>query len=93
MSSMAWGDSSTGTAPGAGAIAGTGRFVSLQSKTRSTPLWRRTNKHGPLRQKTRFTRPDCPQQELSSDVIVTAHPQNATYGAVCFALKGKPERV
>ena len=84
---MAWGDSSTGMPPGAGANVGTVRSVSFHSKTRSTPLWRRTNTHGPLRQKTRFTRPDCPQQELPSDVIVTAHPQNATYGAVCFALK------
>jgi len=91
MSSMACGDSSTGTAPGAAAIAGTARFVSLHSKTCSTPLWRRTNTLGPLRQKTRFTRPDCPQQELSSDLIVTAHPQNATYGAVCFALKRDDE--
>jgi hypothetical protein len=93
MSNMAWSDSNTGTSPGAGAIAGTARFVSLHSKTRSAPLWRRTNTHGPLRQKTRFTRPDCPQQELSSDVIVTAHPQNATYGAVCFALKRHDERI
>jgi hypothetical protein len=92
MSSMAWGDSSTGMAPGAGAIVGTVRFVSFHSKTRSTPLCRRTNTHGPLRQKTRFTRPDCPQQELPSDVIVTAHPQNATYGAVCSWLKGHHER-
>ena len=91
MSSMAWGDSSTGTAPGAGAISDTGRFVSCHSNARNTPFWRRTNAHGPPRQKTRFTRPACPQQELPSDVILTVHPQSATYGAVCSVLKGNDE--
>jgi len=86
---MASGDSSTGTALCADVIAGTGRFVSSHAKARNTPLWRRTNTHGSSRQKL-FTRPDCPQQELRSDVIVAVHPQNATYGAVCSRLKGQP---
>jgi hypothetical protein len=90
---MASGDSSTGTALSADVIAGTGRFVSFHAKARNTPLWGRTNTHGSPRQKARFTRPDCPQQELSSDAIVTVHPQNATYGAVCSALKGEYQRI
>ena len=84
---MDWGDRSAGAAPSADVIAGRERFVSFHSKARNTPFWRRTKTRGPPRQKTRFTRPDCPQQELRSDLIVTAHPQNATYGAVCSRLK------
>jgi hypothetical protein len=39
------------------------------------------------RQKTRLTRPEWPQYTLSSETIVTVHPQSATYGAVCRWLK------
>lgn len=85
---MACGDRSTGTAHTGDEIGGIGRSVSSHVKARNTPLWRRTNTLGPPRQKMRFARPDCPQQQLRSEVIVTVHPQNATYGAVCSVLKG-----
>ena len=52
-------------------------------QARNIPLWSRTSTHGSVRQKTRQTRPDCRQQELDSETIVTAQPQSATYGAVC----------
>jgi hypothetical protein len=56
------------------------------------PIRNRTKTHGILsRQKTRFTRPAWPQLELSSEVIVTVHPQSATYGAVCRWLKRDDE--
>src|SRR6516164_842415 len=48
--------------------------------------------HGSFLQKTRHTRPDCPQQGLDSETIVTVHPQSATYGAVCSRVKGRNER-
>src|SRR6516162_5746891 len=48
--------------------------------------------HGSFLQKTRHTRPDCPQQGLDSETIVTVHPQSATYRAVCSVVKGHPER-
>ena len=52
------------------------------------PMRNRTNTHGDCsRQNTRLTRPDWPQNGLSSETIVTVHPQSATYGAVCRWLK------
>jgi hypothetical protein len=56
------------------------------------PMRSRINTHADRsRQKTRLTRPDWPQNELSSETIVTVHPQSATYGAVCRWLKGDHE--
>src|SRR5438876_10519183 len=57
------------------------------------PMRNRTNTHGDCsRQNTRLTRPDWPQNGLSSETIATVHPQSATYGAVCRWLKGYDER-
>jgi hypothetical protein len=72
-------------------ISGLGRFVQLQGKGCNRPLWSRTSTHGSFRQKTRHTRPDCPQEELDSETIVIVHPQSATYGAVCSLVKRNNE--
>src|ERR1700722_340611 len=66
----------------------TGRSVQSQGTAATPPMRRRIRIHGFLsRQKTRFKRPMWPQYALSSEVIVTVHPQSATYGAVCRWLK------
>src|SRR6516225_12171670 len=67
-------------------------FVQRQGKDCNTPLCSRTSTHGSFLQKTRHTRPDCPQQGLDSETIVTVHRQSATYGAVCSRVKGRNER-
>src|SRR6516225_2984569 len=45
-------------------------FVQRQGKDCNTPLCSRTSTHGSFLQKTRHTRPDCPQQGLDSETIV-----------------------
>src|SRR6201987_1825702 len=71
-----------------GANCGTGRSVPPQGTAVLPPVRNRTSTHAVRsRQKTRLTRPDWPQYGPSSEVIVTAHPQSAIYGAVCRWLK------
>ena len=73
---------------------GTGRSVQSHGTAVIPPMRSRTNTHGVRsRQNTRLTRPDWPPCGLSSETIVTVHPQSATYGAVCCWLKRDDERV
>jgi hypothetical protein len=72
---------------------GAGRSVALQGTAKARPLWLRTSTHGaPTRQKTRATRPTCPQCALSSAVTVSRAPLNAPCGAVCCGAKGHDVR-
>jgi hypothetical protein len=71
------------------ASCGTGRSVHTHGIVTMPPRRSRATIRGSRwRQKTRLTQPDCPQQGLSSETIVTVHPQSATYGAVCRWFKG-----
>lgn len=95
MSRKAIGERST-VSPQSGAgissIFGIGRSVQSQGTAISPPMRSRINIHGfRWRQKTRLTRPDWPQYTLSSEAIVTVHPQNAIYGVVCRWLERNDE--
>ena len=63
---------------GRGSTGITGRSVQFQGTAVMPPLRSRVSAHGARsRQKTCFNRPEWPQYGLSSDTIVSAHPQSA----------------
>jgi hypothetical protein len=66
--------------------------VACQGTASAKPRWLCSRTQGaPARQKTRLTRPDCPQWGLSSAMTVSVAPTSATYGAVCWVFKGYDE--